>query len=103
LSEDERIRTRVFEDYDTAAQALETADFLVTYTCNVRCNEETEAALKNFVESGKRWYALHGTNSILEFLAPEGVLAPIKSMSLSPITRWLRALRRLKPRMSFIC
>jgi len=73
LSEDERIRTRVFEDYDTAAKALEDADFLVSYTCNVRCNQETEIALKDFVESGKRWYALHGTNSILEFLAPEGV------------------------------
>jgi len=73
LAEDERIRTRVFEDYDSATEALETADFLVTYTCNVRCNEKTEAALKDFVESGKRWYALHGTNSILEFLAPKGV------------------------------
>ena len=55
LAEDERIRTRVFEDYDSAAEALETADFLVTYTCNVHCNEKTEAALKDFVESGKRW------------------------------------------------
>ena len=73
LSEDERIRTRVFEDYDSAAKALKYADFLITYTCNVRCNKDTEAAIKSFVESGKRWYALHGTNSILEFLAPEGV------------------------------
>lgn len=73
LAEDERVRTRVFENYDDAIKALETADFLVTYTCNVRPSQAAETALKNFVEGGKRWYALHGTNSILEFLAPEGV------------------------------
>ena len=73
LAEDDRVRTRVFEDYDSAAKALEEADFIVSYTCNVRCNYDTEKALKSFVVSGRRWYALHGTNSILEFLAPEGV------------------------------
>lgn len=73
LAEDERVRTRVFEDYDAAVPALENADFLISYTCNVLCSAQTEKALKGFVESGKRWYALHGTNSILEFLADEGV------------------------------
>jgi len=33
LAEDDRIRTRVFEDYDSAAKALPNADFLVSYTC----------------------------------------------------------------------
>ena len=72
LAEDDRIRTRVFEDYDSAAKALEEADFLITYTCNVLASIETQEALKAFVESGKRWYALHGTNSVLRFLSPEG-------------------------------
>ena len=73
LAEDDRVRTRVFEDYDSAAKALKAADFLISYTCNVVCSDRTQQTLKAFVSSGKRWYALHGTNSILEFLAPEGV------------------------------
>ena len=71
LSEDERIRTRVFENYDDAIKALDEADFIVSYTCNVTPSEAAQTALKNFLESGKRWYALHGTNSILEFLTPD--------------------------------
>ena len=34
LAEDERIRTRVFEDYSNL-HAIENADFLITYTCDV--------------------------------------------------------------------
>ena len=71
LSEDERIRTRVFEDYDSAAMALDDADFLVTYTCNVTCSVLTQEKLRAFVGGGNRWYALHGTNSVLRFLTPE--------------------------------
>ncbi len=72
LAEDERIRTRVFEDYDSALPALGEADFLISYTCNVAGSIATQEALKAFVEGGKRWYALHGTNSVLRFLSPEG-------------------------------
>ena len=72
LAEDDRIRTRVFETYDQAAPALAEADFLVSYTCNVMGSVETQEALRAFVEGGKRWYALHGTNSVLRFLSPEG-------------------------------
>lgn len=72
LAEDERIRTRVFEDYDSARPALESADFLITYTCNVMASVETQEVLRDFVASGRRWYALHGTNSVLRFLSPEG-------------------------------
>lgn len=71
LSEDDRIRTRIFEDYDSAAKALETADFLVSYTCNVMASVDTQEVLKAFVDGGKRWYALHGTNSVLRFMSPE--------------------------------
>ena len=34
LAEDDRIRVRVFEDYENL-QALQEADFIVSYTCNV--------------------------------------------------------------------
>ena len=68
LAEDERVRVRVFEDYSNIA-AIRDSDFLVTYTCDVMPSLEEQEALRLYVEKGGRWYALHGTNSILRFLA----------------------------------
>ncbi|MGQ2933062.1 MAG: hypothetical protein ACT6RK_03130 [Sphingopyxis sp.] len=34
LAEDQRVRTRVFENYENI-EAIETADILITYTCDV--------------------------------------------------------------------
>lgn len=67
LAEDDRIRVRVFEDY-SHLEAIAAADFLVTYTCDVTPSLTEQEALRAFVERGGRWYALHGTNSILRFL-----------------------------------
>ena len=74
LAEDDRVRVRVFEDYSNLT-AIKAADFLVTYTCDVTPRLDEQEALRAWVEAGGRWYALHGTNSILRFLA-EGVAAP---------------------------
>ncbi len=74
LCEFPRVRTRVVEDY-CDIEALENADFLVTYTCDLRPSPAEEEALSDFVKRGGRWFALHGTNSIMEFLA-EGVSIP---------------------------
>ena len=68
LAEDERVRVRVFEDYSNL-DAIRRADFLVTYTCDVMPSLEQQEALRAWVEGGGRWLALHGTNSILRFLA----------------------------------
>lgn len=68
LAEDERVRVRVFEDYSNL-DAIRNADFLVTYTCDVMPSLEQQEALRAWIEAGGRWYALHGTNSILRFLA----------------------------------
>ncbi|MBM4205195.1 MAG: ThuA domain-containing protein [Gammaproteobacteria bacterium] len=74
FAEHPSLRVTVAADYaDTAAIAA--SDFLVTYTCNVLPTEDQQKALRDFVASGKRWFALHGTNSILEF-QKEGVNAP---------------------------
>lgn len=70
LAEDERVRVRVFEDFEDAIKSLDDADILVTYTCNVRPSEDAQKVLKSYLNKGKRWYALHGTNSILEMLTP---------------------------------
>lgn len=67
LGEDERIRVRVFEDYSNL-EAIRNAAFLVTYTCDVVPSLDEQEALRAWVAGGGRWYALHGTASILRFL-----------------------------------
>jgi type 1 glutamine amidotransferase len=67
LAADDRVRVRVFEDYANLA-AIQAADFLVTYTCDVTPSLAEQEALRAWLEAGGRWYALHGTNSILRFL-----------------------------------
>lgn len=67
LGENERIRVRVFEDYSDL-EAIRAARFLVSYTCEVIPSQAEQQALRQWVEQGGRWYALHGTNSVLQFL-----------------------------------
>ena len=75
LAENEKIRTHVAENYHDL-DAIAESDFLITYTCNLVPTENEQVALRDYVSSGKRWFALHGTNAILEFLDTGGVLAP---------------------------
>jgi type 1 glutamine amidotransferase len=74
LAEDSDVRTEVAPDYRDVA-ALAPADFLVSYTCDVRPSTGEEKALAGFVAGGGRWLALHGTNAFLDFTA-QGVAAP---------------------------
>lgn len=67
LAEDDRVRVRVFEDY-TNIEAIQQADFIISYTCDVIPPMEAQEALRDYVKKGGRWYALHGTNSILRLL-----------------------------------
>jgi type 1 glutamine amidotransferase len=64
LAEHSDVRTRVAEDYRDV-EAIAASDFLLTYTCDVRPSERQQQMLADFVSSGRRWFALHGTNSIL--------------------------------------
>lgn len=68
LQEHERIRVRVAEDYSNT-QAIADADCLISYTCNIVPSDGDQKVLKDFLETGKRWFALHGTNSIIEWLS----------------------------------
>ena len=67
LAEDERIRTRVFENYETV-EAIADADILISYTCDVTPSLKAQEALRDWLKKGGRWYALHGTNSVLRLL-----------------------------------
>ncbi len=74
LAEDDDIRVRVGEDYRDS-EAIASADFLISYTCDVRPTEPEQDALEAYVSSGHKWFALHGTNSALDF-TPGGVNSP---------------------------
>lgn len=67
LAEDERVRTRVFEDYEHP-DAIRAADILITYTCDVTPSLAAQEVLRDWLAAGGRWYALHGTNSVLRLL-----------------------------------
>jgi len=75
LGEHGRIRVRVAEDYRDR-EAITAADFLVTYTCDVIPDEAQLQSLQSFLAAGRRWLALHGTNSVLKFLKGRGWDAP---------------------------
>ena len=71
LAEDARFRVRVFEDYENLT-ALREADCLVSYTSDVTPSLLAQEALRKWLYQGGRWYALHGTNSIVR-LVDKGV------------------------------
>lgn len=75
LHEHYRIRVRVAEDFRDIG-AISAADALVTFTCDVRPNEAEQEALARFVGGGRRWLALHGTNSFIEWGADGRVTTP---------------------------
>ncbi len=67
LAEHEDINTHVaatFSDVET----IKASRLLVTYTCDLRPTVEEQEALREFLENGGRWFALHATNALLEFV-----------------------------------
>ncbi|MEW4467901.1 ThuA domain-containing protein [Parasphingorhabdus sp. JC815] len=75
LAEDDRIRVRVFEDYENL-EAIKNADFLISYTCDLQPSVKAQENIRDFVARGGRYFALHGTNSVLRFLENGLVDAP---------------------------
>ncbi|WP_428310513.1 ThuA domain-containing protein [Hydrocarboniphaga sp.] len=75
LAEDSRVQVRVFEDYEHIA-AIEAADILISYTCDIVPSLPAQEAIRAWVERGGRWYALHGSNSILRWTRDGRVESP---------------------------
>ena len=75
LLELECVRTRVAEDYRDV-DALTASDFLVTYTVDVVPDETGAQRIRDYVAAGHRWFALHGTNSVLRYVKGKGWDAP---------------------------
>jgi uncharacterized protein len=75
LAEHEHVRVRVQPDYEDA-EAITARRALVSYTCDVRPSPDVQRTIRDWVESGGRWVALHGTNSALDLGGPGGVESP---------------------------
>jgi type 1 glutamine amidotransferase len=75
LAEQPRLRVGVGKDYSDL-DAICGADFIISYTCDVSPTPEQTARLCEAVRGGKKWFALHGTNSILRFLEDGRVDSP---------------------------
>ena len=67
LAENEDIHTRVAENFSDA-EAIKSSTLLLTYTCDLKPSLEEQSALGEFLENGGRWFALHATNALLEFV-----------------------------------
>lgn len=67
LAEHEDVWVRVADSYADIA-AIKASRLLITYTCDLVPTIEQQQGLREFVEDGGRWFALHGTNAIVEFV-----------------------------------
>src|SRR5215475_4641825 len=67
LAEQEDVVTRVGEDYRDI-EAINQSQLLITYTCDLCPTLEQQEGLKQFLTSGSRWFALHATNALIEFV-----------------------------------
>ncbi len=75
FAEEPRIRASVAMDYGDLDRLAE-CRLLVTYTCDLMPTPSETEAIRSWLLAGGRWLALHGTNSILRFLADGRVDSP---------------------------
>ncbi len=75
LAENEDIHTQVAADFSDT-DAIKRSQLLITYTCDLRPTQAQQTALGEFLANGGRWFALHATNAILEFVADNKVDTP---------------------------
>jgi uncharacterized protein len=72
LADGDRADLEVVDHRDWPAGGLEPGEALISYTCDLRPDAGAQATLVEFVGTGGRWLALHGSNSALEGPPPGG-------------------------------
>ena len=75
LAEHPHIKLKVASDYEDF-DSIAASQFLVSYTCDIRPSEQAQIAIRDWVNEGGRWLALHGTNSALDLNPPNPVSTP---------------------------
>ena len=66
LSEHDDIYTTVSDTYDNFENHIG-KNLLITYTCDLKPEDKDVKHMEEFLINGGNWFALHGTNAILEF------------------------------------
>jgi type 1 glutamine amidotransferase len=72
LAEQPTLRVTVAPHFEDVA-AIQASDWLMAYTVDLVPSPAATQVIRDYVASGKRFLALHGTNSILKF-TPEGLV-----------------------------
>lgn len=67
------IRTDCWNNYDNG-DAILAGDLLVSYTSQVLVSDDNCAALRQYLERGGRWFAVHASNSVLANQHLPGIL-----------------------------
>jgi hypothetical protein len=67
LAEHEDVWVRVADSY-ADIDSISASTLLVTYTCDLCPTEAEQLGLRSFLESGGNWFALHGTNALVEIV-----------------------------------
>ena len=67
LAENENINTRVAGDFSDLSE-IQNSSLLITYTCDIRPTEDEQDGLEKFLDKGGKWFALHTTNALIEFV-----------------------------------
>jgi type 1 glutamine amidotransferase len=67
LAEHEDVWVRVADNYGDV-DAINKSRLLITYTCDLCPSVAEQKGLRRFLENGGRWFALHGTNALVEFV-----------------------------------
>lgn len=67
LAEQEDVWTHVASDFSDV-ETINTCALLISYTCDLCPTAEEQAGLRKFLDNGGRWFALHGTNALIEFV-----------------------------------
>ncbi len=75
LAEDHQFRVRVQPDYEDTS-TLDSTSVLISYTCDVRPSLGAQQRIRQWVEDGGQWVALHGTNAALGDTAVRPVTTP---------------------------
>ena len=73
LAEQPDVWVRVADTYSDI-EAINNSKLLITYTCDLCPTEQEQRGLRRFLDNGGKWFALHGTNALIEFGGPSEVV-----------------------------
>ena len=67
LAENEDFDVKVADSFSDS-ESIINSSLLITYTCDLRPTSEEQDGLAEFLNNGGRWFALHATNALLDFV-----------------------------------